>query len=74
MTNNNASSVDPDLAKFCFKASKKQRIPQIPKTWMIDNTNQILKTGTGKQNIISENRKCSKPQTIFLKPVWISNE
>ena len=36
---------------------------------MIDNTNQILKTGTGKQNIISENRKCSKPQTIFLKPV-----
>ena len=32
-------------------------------------TNQILKTGTWKQNTISENRKCSKPQTIFLKPI-----
>ena len=29
----------------------------------------VLKTGTGKQNTISKNRKCSKPQTIFLKPV-----
>ena len=29
----------------------------------------VLKTGTGKQNTISKNRKCSKPQTIFLKSV-----
>ena len=28
----------------------------------------VLKTGTRKQNTISENRKCSKLQTIFLKP------
>ena len=32
-------------------------------------TNQILKTSTWKQNTISEDIKCSKPQTIFLKPV-----
>ena len=74
MTNNNASTVDPNLAKFYFKAGKKQRIPQIPKTWMIDSTNQIIKIGAGKQNTISENRKCSKPQTIFLKLILISNE
>ena len=37
--------MDPNLAKYCFKASKKQRNPQIPKTGMKDNTNQDLKNG-----------------------------
>ena len=36
---------------------------------MIDNTNQILKTGTRKQNIISENKKILYTIDLFWKPV-----
>ena len=33
-------------------------------------TSQNFKTGTWKKkNTISENRQCSKPQTIFFKPI-----
>ena len=59
---------------FVSKLANNKEFHKYRKLKMIDNTNQILKTGTVKQNTISENRKCSKPQTIFLKLVWISNE
>ena len=54
MTNNNASSVDSDLN--IENLNDRQHKPNFKNRY--SETKQI-----------SENRKCSKPQTIFLKPV-----